>query len=71
VLFDALYSGRVHASKDERAGPRTTVALDNGDAILIDAYRLHQIERFSGKRDRISATLHAAETSENVWECWF
>lgn len=41
-----------------------------GDLVAIDSYRLHQIQPFSGRSDRISATCHAAFV-EGRWESWF
>lgn len=70
-LFDALYAGEEHASREDRKAPHVTLAYEAGDAVLLDAYRLHRIDPFAGARDRVSATLHAAETSAGVWESWF
>ncbi len=67
----ARYAGREHATEAEAATPWERVAYAAGDAVLLDSYRLHQIEGFGGDRARISATLHGAETSAGVWECWF
>jgi len=67
----ARYAGREHANDDERASAREELVYRDGDAVLLDSYRLHQIRPFGGERARISATLHAAETSAGVWECWF
>ena len=41
-----------------------------GALLVIDSYRLHQIQPFGGARDRVSATLHAVET-RGRWEAWF
>ena len=47
------------------------VSYEEGDAVLLDSYRLHQIQPFAGDRERISATVHAAEVDAGLWECWF
>ncbi|CAN5276234.1 hypothetical protein BH09MYX1_BH09MYX1_02710 [soil metagenome] len=70
-LHDARYSGAEHATKAEHDAASVAIDYAVGDAVLLDSYRLHQIEGFRGKRDRISATLHGAETSNGVWETWF
>ncbi|HZS35327.1 MAG TPA: hypothetical protein VFF06_00795 [Polyangia bacterium] len=41
-----------------------------GDLVCIDSYRLHQIQPFSGARDRISITAHAALDGDR-WLVWF
>ena len=41
-----------------------------GDLLLMNSYRLHQIQPFAGPRDRISATCHAAWVAGR-WETWF
>ncbi len=70
-VHDARYSGREHATAEEVATRSETIRYGVGDAVLLDSYRLHQIEGFGGKRERISATLHGAETSAGIWESWF
>ena len=42
-----------------------------GDLLLLDSYRLHQIQPFDGDRDRISITLHASEIVHGAWDSWF
>lgn len=70
-VHGARYSGREHATAEEVATRSETIRYGVGDAVLLDSYRLHQIEGFGGKRERISATLHGAETSAGLWETWF
>ena len=41
-----------------------------GDLVLIDSYRLHQIQPFTGARDRISVTAHLVLCNDG-WHCWF
>ena len=50
--------------------PWCDVPASPGDLVVFDSWRLHQIQPFSGDRDRISATLHAADTGAD-WETWF
>jgi hypothetical protein len=38
--------------------------------VLIDSYRLHQIQPFTGGRDRISVTTHLV-LSDDGWQSWF
>lgn len=60
-----------HATCDELRAPHATVTYRTGDVVLIDSYRLRQIQPFSGSRERISATVHAALVDSGLWECWF
>jgi hypothetical protein len=69
-LWDATWQGRSEPDPDDLPSPRAMRSRP-GDAVLIEAYRLHQIEAFTGELDRISATLHAAEIDRDVWETWF
>jgi hypothetical protein len=41
-----------------------------GDLVVIDSYRLHQIQPFSGDRDRLSVTAHLIFT-DGRWQAWF
>jgi len=70
-LWDTLYDGRDHPSDAELAAPSELFDYGVGDVIVIDSYRLHQIQAFGGERERISATVHAAETDAGLWETWF
>lgn len=69
-LWDVRWDGGDEPDPDELPRP-VTMRSRAGDAVLIEAYRLHQIEPFGGDRPRLSATLHAAEVAGGVWECWF
>jgi hypothetical protein len=56
-------------------GPDDSVASESfpyaaGDLLVIDSYRLHQIEPFTGARDRISITAHTVQEAGR-WEVWF
>lgn len=69
-LWDHVWRGEPEPDVEELSAP-STLRSRAGDGVLIEAYRLHQIEGFGGRLDRISATLHAAETDAGVWESWF
>jgi hypothetical protein len=72
LLWPSLYAGSETLDQATReAGPRARAEYRAGDAVLIDSYRCHQIDAFGGPSDRISTTLHAAETDCDLWECWF
>jgi hypothetical protein len=70
-LWDVIHAGRDEATPDELTRPSAIAAYAVGDALLLDSYRLHQIQRFEGARDRISITAHAVEVDAAVWEVWF
>jgi hypothetical protein len=42
-----------------------------GDVVVMDSYRLHQIEAFDGELDRVSITLHGVHLDRARWESWF
>lgn len=69
-LWDVRWDGDDEPDPEGLAPP-ATMRSRAGDAVLIEAYRLHQIEPFGGDRPRLSATLHAAEVAPGAWECWF
>lgn len=70
-LWDRIYRGRSDTDEETRDVRHTTVRYGAGDALLVDSRRLHQIRPFSGDRDRVSITVHAAEIDRGVWEAWF
>jgi hypothetical protein len=70
-VWDVRYDGRDHPSDVERRAPNEVAVYRTGDVVLIDSYRLHQIQPFAGSRERISATAHAARVDAGLWECWF
>ena len=70
-LWDVVHEGRDEATPEELARPSAIAAYEAGDALLLDSYRLHQIQPFGGPRDRISITAHAVEIDDEVWEVWF
>ncbi len=69
-VWDRLYDGEDFPDKPEPGVPVTQIAYELGELVVIDSYRLHQILPFTGSRDRISATMHAA-LEGNDWEAWF
>jgi hypothetical protein len=70
-VWDVRYDGRDHPRDTELATPNAVVPYRPGQGILMDSYRLHQIQPFGGERERISATVHAAKLGEGLWEAWF
>ena len=70
-LWDVVHEGRDEATPEELARPSVIAAYEAGDALLLDSYRLHQIQGFGGRRDRISITAHAVEVDEEIWDVWF
>lgn len=70
-IWDVRYSGADEATEQELQAPRTTVEYGVGELCVFDSYRLHQIQPFGGRRDRVSITAHAAELERGVWEVWF
>jgi hypothetical protein len=70
-VWDTLYAGRDHPTHAELAARSEVFEYCVGDVVVIDSYRLHQIQPFGGERERISATVHAAEVDAGLWETWF
>ncbi len=50
--------------------PSATVEYAPGDLVVIDSYRLHQIQPFEGARDRVSITAHLI-FRDGAWQTWF
>jgi len=71
ALWDARYHGEEHATRADARTKHELLTYEVGDAMAMDSYRLHQIQPFTGTKDRISITLHAAEVDRGVWETWF
>jgi hypothetical protein len=69
-VWDVTYAGSDDYEDDELARPSVVCTYGAGDLVVIDSYRLHQIQPFAGARDRISATCHAAFVAGR-WESWF
>jgi hypothetical protein len=70
-LWDVRFRGRDEANEAELAAPSTIAKYGVGGALVIDSYRLHQIQPFEGARDRVSITIHAAEIDDGLWDTWF
>lgn len=70
-LWDVVHEGRDEPTAEELARPSEIAAYEAGDALLLDSYRLHQIQPFGGARDRISITAHAVEVDDEIWDVWF
>ena len=71
TVWDSLYEGEDTVDDDELARtPSVTVRYAVGSLVVLDSYRLHQIQPFVGARDRISVTAHAAR-GDREWEAWF
>ncbi len=70
-LFDVRYRGREEPNEAELAAPSVVARYGVGGALVIDSYRLHQIQPFEGDRDRVSITIHAAEIDDGLWDTWF
>lgn len=71
VLWPVRYRGHDTPTRREVNAPHRCARYRAGDALLIDSYRLHQIERFGGAKPRIAFTVHAAEVDQDCWEAWF
>jgi hypothetical protein len=69
-LWDRLYDGDDFPAKPDPGVTVTRIEYEQGELVVFDSYRLHQILPFRGASDRISATLHAALEGE-TWEVWF
>jgi hypothetical protein len=71
-VWGLTYKGEDEVDDDVLEGAEAeTITYGVGDLVVIDSYRLHQIQPFGGGLDRISATVHAAEVSPGRWELWF
>ncbi len=67
--------GRLLGRRRRRGGERrkhqaTVVDYAAGDLVVIDSYRLHQIQPFVGERDRMSVTAHLV-FADGRWQAWF
>jgi len=71
-LWDTTYEGSDEVPEGLSRLAYVDAHYGTGDLVILDSYRLHQIQPFTGGRDRISATAHAAlEASGSLWEAWF
>jgi hypothetical protein len=69
-VWDVTYAGSDAYEDEDLERPNVTCEYAAGDLVVIDSYRLHQIQPFAGAIDRISATCHAAFVA-GQWEIWF
>ena len=71
-VWNALWDGRDDAEAIATAARAESALADYaaGDMVVIDSYRLHQIQPFSGARDRLSVTAHLV-LSGGRWQIWF
>ena len=65
-----IHEGRDEPTPQELARPSAIAEYQAGDALLLDSYRLHQIQSFGGARDRLSITAHAVEVDDGLWDVW-
>ncbi len=71
-LWDVMYSGYDGYIEYAPSAPSADVHYGIGELLVLDSYRLHQIQPFLGPRDRVSATAHAAlDEASGAWEVWF
>ncbi|WP_224365072.1 2OG-Fe(II) oxygenase [Hyalangium versicolor] len=71
-LWDVTYEGSDDVPDELPQRSYVDANYSVGDLVILDSYRLHQIQPFTGPKDRISATAHAAlDVSGTVWETWF
>jgi hypothetical protein len=69
-VWDRLYEGDELPKKPDPSVLVEQIAYETGELVVIDSYRMHQILPFSGRCDRISATVHAV-FDDGRWEAWF
>jgi len=69
-VWDVRYRGTDEVTDEDLAQRSVVCEYGVADLVLIDSYRLHQIQPFGGDKDRISATCHAAFVA-GEWETWF
>lgn len=70
-VWDVRYEGHDHPSEAELTRSNAIAEYEIGDLVMIESYRLHQIQPFDGETDRISATIHLAEIDVGLFESWF
>lgn len=70
-LWDVRWQGSDTVTRAMLAKPSALVSYATGELLILDSYRLHQIQPFGGETRRISATLHAVERADGVWDTWF
>jgi hypothetical protein len=68
-VWDVRYDGNDEVPEPER-GPSIVIDYAAGDLLVLDSYRLHQIQPFAGDRDRVSLTAHVV-CHGGRWSTWF
>ena len=69
-VWDALWDGGCDEEALAARASGTVVEYSTGDLVIIDSYRLHQIQPFGGARDRVSLTVHLV-AADHGWRAWF
>jgi len=70
-IWDTAYAGDdTVADEVVRAAPHQTIDYRPGDLLVLDSYRLHQIQPFTGPLDRLSVTAHLV-LYDSRWQIWF
>jgi hypothetical protein len=69
-VWDQLFAGDEHPAKPGPEVASAIVPYEAGDLVVIDSFRLHQIQPFGGRIDRVSVTAHVVLV-EGAWEVWF
>lgn len=69
-VWDVSYRGSEAYEDEDLERPSAIAEYEAGDLVVMDSYRLHQIQPFEGDVDRISATIHLAWVA-GEWESWF
>jgi hypothetical protein len=68
-VWDAVWEGQDEVTAAAQAAS-AVVDYAAGDLVVIDSYRLHQIQPFVGERDRLSITAHLV-FADGRWQSWF
>ena len=69
-VWATRYHDTDEVSPDDLAAPSALVHYGVGDLLVVDSYRLHQIQPFAGARDRVSTTAHELRAGPR-WDVWF
>jgi hypothetical protein len=69
-VWDALWEGDDDVAAAAAQASSAVVDYAAGDLVVIDSYRLHQIQPFAGARDRLSITAHLVFAGGR-WQAWF
>jgi hypothetical protein len=68
-VWDTVYDGEDEVSEPPDVAS-AVVDYAPGDLVVIDSYRLHQIQPFQGRHDRMSITAHLV-LGAGCWYSWF